>query len=124
MPWSNNTGGNMQNGNGSNGGPTGGPWGQGPRGPQRPRGPGGGGGNQPPDLEELLRQGQDKLKQVLPGGIGSGGFSPFMGVLVAVGAGLLYLYASAYQVDADELAVETVFGKPKNEISQAGLNFA
>ncbi|MEM1039015.1 MAG: FtsH protease activity modulator HflK [Pseudomonadota bacterium] len=122
MPWSNNTGGNMQNGNGSNGGPTGGPWGQGPRGPQRPRGPGG--GNQPPDLEELLRQGQDKLKQVLPGGIGSGGFSPLMGVLLAVGAGILYLYASAYQVDADELAVETVFGKPKNEISQAGLNFA
>jgi len=38
--------------------------------------------------------------------------------------GVLYVYASAYQVDADELGVETVFGKPKNEISQAGLNFA
>lgn len=113
----------MQNGNGSNGGPTGGPWGQGPRGPQRPRGPGGG-GNQPPDLEELLRQGQDKLKQVLPGGVGSGGFSPIMGVFIAIALGALYLYASAYQVDADELGVETVFGKPKNEISQAGLNFA
>ncbi|MEL6947106.1 MAG: FtsH protease activity modulator HflK [Pseudomonadota bacterium] len=123
MPWSNETGGGMQNGNGS-GGPTGGPWGQGPRGPQRPRGPSGDGGNQPPDLEELLRQGQDQLKKVLPGGLGSGGFTPAMGVIGAIVLGLFYVYISAYQVDADELGVETVFGKPKVEISQAGLNFA
>ena len=37
-----------------------GPWGQGPSGPQTP-----------PDLEELLRRGQDKLKQIMPGGSGS-----------------------------------------------------
>ena len=38
------------------------------------RGPWGGppGGNQPPDLEEILRRSQDRLKNVLPGGDGIG----------------------------------------------------
>ena len=48
----------------------GGPWGQGPKGPW------GGGpqsvGPRPPDLEDLLRRGQDKLQQLLPGGHFSG----------------------------------------------------
>ena len=61
----------------------GGPWGQGPKGPW------GGGpqsaGPRPPDLEDLLRRGQDKLQQLLPGGHFSG-----MGIaLVLVGALLL-----------------------------------
>jgi membrane protease subunit HflK len=34
----------------------GGPWGSGPVGPR------------PPDLEHLLRRGQDRLQQLLPGG--------------------------------------------------------
>lgn len=51
MPWNNNSnGGGWQGGGDGNGD---GPWGQGPKGPQSPRG----GGN-PPDLEEILRQGQ------------------------------------------------------------------
>ena len=37
----------------------GGPWGQGPS---------GGGGSQQPDLEEMLKRGQDKVKQVMHGG--------------------------------------------------------
>ena len=55
MPWSNQGGG---------------PWGSGPKGPW-----GGGSppsGSSPPDLEELLRRGQDKLRTVLPGGNLSG----------------------------------------------------
>ena len=52
MPWSNNSGGGGWKGGG------GGPWG---RGPQQ-RGP------QPPDLEELLKRSQDRLRNVLPGG--------------------------------------------------------
>jgi membrane protease subunit HflK len=31
-----------------------------------------GGGGNPPDLEELIRRGQDKLRQALPGGGGPG----------------------------------------------------
>ena len=62
MPWSNQ-------GGGSGGGPWGGggkgPWGSGPQ----------SSGPKPPDLEEILRRGQDKLRGVLPGGnLGSKGF--------------------------------------------------
>lgn len=122
MPWSNQTGGGGNNGNGNNG--SGGPWGQGPRGPQGP-----GPGNQPPDLEEILRRGQDRLKGVFPGGGGSGassgpGFGPFGWIAIIAVLLLGWGYLSAYQVDADELAVETRFGVPKDEISEAGLNFA
>ena len=113
MPWSNQTGGGWNNGGNGGDGPTGGPWGQGPRGPQRPNG--GGGGQQPPDLEEIIKRGQDRLKGVIPGGgsAGSGGLGAAGWVLVAAVLGGLWLYASAYQVDADELGVETVFGDPK-----------
>ncbi len=125
MPWSNQTGGGWQNGSngGGGGGGDGGPWGQGPNKPRRP-GPGGGG--QPPDLEEILRRGQDKLKNVFPGGGGGSGRSvgPAGLGLLAVVLGGLYLFSTAYQVDADELGVETLFGVPKNEVSEAGLHFA
>ncbi|WP_425342410.1 protease modulator HflK N-terminal domain-containing protein, partial [Klebsiella pneumoniae] len=46
----------------------GGPWGSGPKGPwgQGPQSV----GPRPPDLEDLLRRGQDKMQQLLPGGRG------------------------------------------------------
>ena len=48
----------------------GGPWGSGPKGPwgsgPQPVGP------RPPDLEDLLRRGQDRLQQMLPGGYFTG----------------------------------------------------
>lgn len=121
MPWSNQTGGGWNNGgNGGKGGGDGGPWGQGPRGPQRPGGPGG----QPPDLEEIIKRGQERLKNAIPGGGGGGGGSPFSWVLIAAVAVGAWAYASAYQVDADELGVETRFGVPKSEVAEAGLHFA
>src|SRR5512138_2516370 len=55
MPWSNQGGGPWGSGGGGKG-----PWGSG----QQPSG----GGSTPPDLEELLRRSQDKLRTVLPGG--------------------------------------------------------
>ncbi|MDZ7823195.1 MAG: FtsH protease activity modulator HflK [Ahrensia sp.] len=135
MPWSNQNGNNGSNGNGGggpwggggdnnngggnngNGGNNGGPWGNGPKRPNR------GGGNMPPDLEDLIRQGQDKLKRAIPGGGGSGGSNKaFMGLL-AVGAAVLYAMQAFYQVDTDERAVELLFGKPKAELSQPGLHF-
>lgn len=119
MPWSNQTGGGRPSGSNGSGG--GGPWGQPPRGPQRP----GGGGAQPPDLEEILRKGQDRLKNVLPGGGGSGGgISPLAWGLIAIAAVAAYFYSAAYQVEPDEVGIELVFGKPKNEISPPGLHFA
>ena len=59
MPWSNQSG-----GGGGDPGARSAP-GRGARGPQ---GGGGGGGGAPPDLEELLRRSQDRLRQVMPGG--------------------------------------------------------
>ena len=59
MPWSNQGGGPW----GSGGGGSKGPWGGGPQ----------SSGPTPPDLEELLRRSQDKLRSVLPGGgLGAG----------------------------------------------------
>lgn len=126
MPWSNQNGGGGPWGGGGNnnggpwgggGGDGGGPWGQGPRGPNRP----GGGGNQPPDLEDLIRQGQDRLKRVLPGG-GGGGGRALIGLLVG-GALVLYLLQAFYQVETDERAVELLFGQPKEQLSEPGLHF-
>ena len=60
MPWSNQGGGPWGSG-GSKG-----PWGSGPQ----------SSGPTPPDLEQLLRRSQDKLKSVLPGGnLGGRGFA-------------------------------------------------
>ncbi len=68
MPWSNqNGGGGPWGGGGDNNNNNGGPWGQGPKGPR------GGGQNTPPDLEDILRKGQDRLKRVFPGGGGKSG---------------------------------------------------
>ncbi len=92
MPWTDNSGG---------GGPWGGGGGQGPWG----RGPGGG---SPPDLEEMLRKGQDSLKKILPGGIG--GSKTGLAVIAAIAA-LLWLASGIYQVQPDEQGVELRFGK-------------
>ncbi|WP_429806680.1 FtsH protease activity modulator HflK [Ensifer sp. B1-9] len=107
MPWSNqNGGGGPWGGGGGNQGP----WGQGPN---RPRGKGG-----PPDLEEIIRRGQDQLKNVVPGGFNGGVFA-IVGLLI-VG---FILINSIYTVQPDERGVEMRFGKPKDEISMPGLHY-
>ena len=112
MPWSNQSGGGGPwGGGGGNGG--GGPWGQGPRGP-------GGPGGTPPDLEDIIRRGQDRLKNALPGG---GQASPAMLGLIAIVLAVLWLFQAIYTVQPDELAVELRFGQPKDEVSEPGLHF-
>lgn len=115
MPWSNQTGGGPWGGGGGNNGSGGGggPWGQGPSGGRGPQGT-------PPDLEDIIRRGQDRLKQALPGG---GGVSPLMIGLIAVALVAVWLFQAIYTVQPDELAVELRFGKPKDEISEPGLHF-
>jgi membrane protease subunit HflK len=105
MPWTNQGGGG--------GGPWGsgggrGPWGSGPQ----PSGP------KPPDLEEMLRRGQDRLKRVLPGGnLGGKGFA-----LLAVAAIALWGASGFFRVEPDELGVVLRFGKEVREV-QPGLNY-
>lgn len=117
MPWNDKSGGGGGpwggGGNNNGGGGGGGPWGQGPRGPGGPQG-------NPPDLEDIIRRGQDRLKQALPGG---GGASPALFGLIGLGLVAFWLFQSIYTVQPDELAVELRFGKPKDEISEPGLHF-
>ncbi len=98
MPWSNQSGGGGWKG-GSGGG---GPWGQGPRG-------GGGGGGQPPDLEEILKRGQDKMKQAMGGGGGVPGPLLFLAAAVAIAA--ISWNAFFFRVNPDELGVVMRFGQ-------------
>src|SRR5690606_981060 len=107
MPWSNQSGGGGWKGGGSGGGGGGGggPWGQGPWGGQ---GPSGGGGGQQPDLEELLKRSQDRLKQVMPG---SGLPGPIMLLIAAPIVALLGFYLFTFRVNPDELGVVMRFGE-------------
>jgi modulator of FtsH protease HflK len=103
MPWSNQGGGPWGSGGGSRG-----PWGSGPQ----------SSGPTPPDLEELLRRSQDKLKTVLPGGnLGGRGF-----LVLALGAIVLWLLSGFFRVEPDEVGVVMRFGKQVREV-QPGLNY-
>jgi membrane protease subunit HflK len=103
MPWSNQGGGPWGSGGGSKG-----PWGSGPQ----------SSGPTPPDLEELLRRSQDKLRHVLPGGsLGSRGFA-----IIALGAVVLWLFSGFFRVEPDEVGVVLRFGKQVREV-QPGLNY-
>jgi modulator of FtsH protease HflK len=93
-----------------NGGRKGGPWGPGP-----PRGP-----HNQPDLEELLKRSQEKLKQVMPGGWGLPG--PLIFLVAAVLAAGVAFYAFTFRVNPDELGVVLYLGKP-NRQEPPGLHF-
>jgi len=101
----------------------GGPWGGGGGngGGQGPWGGRGGGGPsmpEPPDLEELLRRGQDRFRRALPGGFGGGRV-----VGLAVLAGIALWFASGfYRVQPGELGVELLFGKFLR-VTTPGLNY-
>lgn len=130
-PWG---GGGRNGGPGDNGERN--PWGSGDRGGRG--GGGGGGGGQPPvpDIDEIVRKGQEQLKILMGGGRkggggrgGSGGGGGSLGArgfgliaLVAVG---LWLMMSFYSVRPEEQSVELTFGECRGDcIGQPGLNFA
>jgi membrane protease subunit HflK len=106
MPWSNQGGG-------------GGPWGSGPKGPWGSGPQSGGGGSTPPDLEELLRRSQDKLRGLVPGG-GSFGGKGF--ALIVLAALVLWGFSGFYRVEPDERGVVLRFGKFVKE-TDPGLNY-
>ncbi|HSE72922.1 MAG TPA: FtsH protease activity modulator HflK [Dongiaceae bacterium] len=105
MAW-NNQGGPWGGGGGQGGGNS--PWSRGP-----------GGGGQPPDFEEMLRRGQDRMKNLVPGGMGPGK----VGVLIVVLAILLWLASGLYKVDPSEVGVPLVFGKYTGETTENGLHW-
>ena len=103
MPWKNQSGGPW---GGGGGGPRG-PWGSGPQ----------SGGPTPPDLEDLIRRSQDRLRTFLPGGLGGRG-----GVLVVLALIVVWLLSGFYRVNTDEQGVVLRFGKFVY-LTQPGLNY-
>src|SRR5918912_542876 len=82
--------------------------GQGPR----PRGP------QPPNLEDLIRRGQDQFRRFLPGRFGGGG-----GILLIVAALLLlWLVSGFFIVRPDEQGIVLRFGA-YNRMTQPGWSW-
>ncbi len=105
----------------------GGPWGSGPRGGGPwgggPRNNGGGPGPRgrgpyPPDFEDLLRRGQDRVRRLMPGGFGTG-----TGIAIVILAVLVIWLASGfYRVLPDEVGIVLRFGA-YNRTTQPGLNY-
>jgi membrane protease subunit HflK len=86
------------------------------------RGVPGRGGTTPPDLEHLLRQGRDWLKQLIPGQMTPNGDGRKVIVLAAVVLVGLVAWAAYYTVPSDSVAVVQRFGKYLKEV-QPGLHF-
>ncbi len=96
MPWQNQGGGGGPWGSGGGGQ---GPWGRGP------------GGQRPPDFEELLRRGQDRMKRFVPGGVGGGRNFMFIAI---IGLLVWLVWGGLYTVQPDELGVPLIFGKAQD----------
>jgi modulator of FtsH protease HflK len=132
-PWGGGSGGGDDEDRGRQ--PSNRPWGQQqpPKGPQRPGGP-----QQMPEIEELMKKGQERLR-VLMGGRGSGPGPNGGGRRPAGGPGLqmnrttltigglvllaLWAFASFYRVQTNEKSVEFLFGRAV-AVGSEGLNFA
>ena len=81
------------------------------------RGPWGSGAKPGSDVEDVIRQGQDRLKQIMPSGGLRGGIVLAILALVAAGAWTAY-----YTVPSDSVAVVQRFGKYLKEVPP-GLHF-
>jgi len=93
MPWNSSSGGNGSGGTGPKG-----PWN---------RGPSSGGGMRPPDIEEMLRRSQDRLRRFLPGPSFTTG-SLIVLLLIVLG---VWLASGIYFVGAFEQGIVLRFGK-------------
>ena len=114
MAWNNNSGGPWGGGGGGNGG---GPWSGGGRGNK------GGGNNpfgrRPPDMDDVIRKGQERLKNLLPGGAGS-----IKGIiLIVLAAVVIWLLTGFFRVQPNQQAVQLIFGKPFGLPAEQGLHY-
>ena len=116
MPWN-----DQSNGGGPwRGGPQG-PWGQPPRGGRG----GGGGGGQGPDLEDLIRQLQNRVRGLFGGGSGGRGAGPATIGLIVAFLGLVWVALPGsgwYLVQPDQQGVVLRFGQ-FDRVTPPGLNF-
>ncbi len=97
------------------------PWGTPPQRPEngQQRGPGRGPGDQQPDLDQLLRNLQNNMSGMLPGGAGAGKF-------IVLGAGViaaLWLASGLFIVNPGEQAVVQRFGAWERTRVEEGLGY-
>ncbi len=113
MAWNNNSGGPW-GGGGSGGSGGGGPWGGGGN-----RGGGPFGPRRPPDMDDVIRKGQERLRNLLPGGFGS-----VKGlVLIALAAVVVWLITGFFRVQPNQQAIQLIFGKPYGGPVEPGLHY-
>jgi membrane protease subunit HflK len=103
MPWNNqgNDGGGpwgQGGGTGGNNGGSSGPWGQG----------GSGGGKPPQDIDELVQQGRDALRRIIPGGGQSSGRSFILLLIIFAG---IWAATGFYRVNPQQQGVVLRFGE-------------
>ena len=97
-----------------------GPWGK----PKRPLGsggaaPSGGGGKPQPDLEEMIRKQQEKMREVFTPGDGNERRIVALGLLAVF---VLWMASGVYRVNSDELGVVLRFGE-YHRTTSPGLNY-
>jgi membrane protease subunit HflK len=101
MPWS------SEGGNGGSWKPSGpGPWGPKP-------------GGTPPEFEEFLKRGQEKIKQFMPGSGGMGGRGLLALALVGT---IVWLLSGFYTVGPNEVGLNKIFGRYTGKTGP-GLNY-
>lgn len=100
-----------------------GPWGQG--GPDGRGGPRNNGQNPwggrspsgPPDLEDLIRRSQDRLRQTLPSGLGGRG-----ALALLLLAAIVWLASGFYTVSTNQVGLNLIFGRYTGKTKE-GLNY-
>lgn len=108
MPWQNTQGGGQGGGRG--------PWGGGGGGPRQ----NGGGGGPQPNLDDILKKGQDRMKSAMPGGFGGR-----KGVIIAIVVLLaLWAFSGFYRVNQGEQGVVLIFGAWDGTLQPEGLHWA
>lgn len=112
MSWTPGGGGKSPWGGGGNNGHN--PWNGG--------GNNGGGNDNGPDLDAILRKGQERFRKAMPGGFGNGGINKKMIALVAAVLVLGWLATGIYRVQPDQQGVVMVFGKWVDTTTE-GLHF-
>ncbi|WP_299391076.1 FtsH protease activity modulator HflK [Pelagibius sp.] len=113
MPWENKGGGGpwggSGGGSGGSGGGGGGPWGRG----------GSGGGQRPPDIEDFIKKGQDRVRSIIPGG---GGLGKSAYILIVLALLVVWGLTGFYRVQTNEQGVVLRFGQWV-ATTQPGLNW-
>ena len=91
-----------------------GPWGGG-----NPGGRGPFGSPRPSDMEDVIRKGRERLRNLMPGGFGSAKGA----VLIALLGVVIWLGTGFFRVQPNQQAIQLVFGKPYGKPVEPGLHY-